>query len=69
MNPLVPLFLNRTFSFYDDDFNPFEEEEEKSANLFHITNQNNFLANYQNIRRDEMDEEEMFFKRICNLRN
>ena len=60
-------FLNRSFSFYGNNFPPYDDEDD--SNLLSLQSQNDYLRNYQIRRRDEMIEEKQCLNAIYSSRN
>lgn len=75
VNPLRQKFLNsnhvfnRSFSFYGNNFNPFEKENEYDDKIVSLYNQNNFLCDYGTNRRNQMQEEKQCLNSIYSCRN
>ena len=86
-NMLQNPFLNKTFSYnnnnFDSDeyeneyinkdlfFNEVNKEEEDEEDLFScsLTNRNNFLRNYRNQRKNEMQSQKNFYNDLYSTRN
>lgn len=61
--------FNRSFSFYGNNFNPFDEESEYDDEIDSLYNQNNFLYNYGINRKKQMHEEKQCLNSIYSCRN
>ena len=61
-------FLNKTFSFYDNDYDFFNNDQH-DFDLFCLKHENNFLNNFKNIRKNQMDEENKFVSNLYSCRN